>query len=106
MVMEISTSVFGKHKMAMEISMAIFFLQTQNGHGNFQGHFFLQTQNGHGNFHVSFWQAQNGHGNFQGHFFYKHKMAMEISKANVYNVVAGEGRVKMTMAISVCSLRS
>ena len=77
MVMEISTSVFGKHKMAMEISMAFFFLQTQNGHGN-----------------------------FQGHFFYKHKMAMEISKANVYNVVAGEGRVKMTMAISVCSLRS
>ena len=103
---------FCKHKMAMEICKAIFFLQTQNGHGNFQGHFL---------------QRQNGYGNFQGHFFfastkwlwkfarpffsyklkmameiskaifYKLKMAMEISQANVYkrrvyNVVAGGGR--------------
>ena len=35
----------------MDISKTIFFFQTQNGHGNFQGHFFfLQTQNGHENF--------------------------------------------------------
>ena len=25
-------------------------------------------------------QAQNGHGNFQDHFIYKHKMILEISK--------------------------
>ena len=40
-------------KTAVEISKAIFFLQTQNGHGNFQGHFFSS----------------------------KHKTAKEISKA-------------------------
>ena len=93
-----------------------FFLQIQNGHGNFHvnfwqaqnnfyGHFsykhkmaveiskaifFLQTLNGHGNFHVSFWQAQNGHGNFHGHFLF----TPMLTKGRVYNVVAGGGRVK------------
>ena len=43
MAMEISKAIFCKHKMAMEISKASFFLQTQNGHGNFQRHFCLQT---------------------------------------------------------------
>ena len=71
-------------KMAVEISKAIFFLQTQNGHGYFQDHFFSSK-------HKMAMEISKA-----TFFSYKLKMAMEISKANVYNrcvynVVTGGG---------------
>ena len=71
--------------MAMEISKAIFFLQTLNGHGNF---------------HVSFWQAQNGHGNFHGHFLF----TPMLTKGRVYKVVAGGGLGKGVFLCVLCGV--
>ena len=93
MVMEISTSVFGKHKMAMEISMTIFFykrkmdmeiskaifftntkwpwkfprqfLASTKWPWKFPRPFFLQTQNGHGNFQGQCLQRRGGGGEGQ-----------------------------------------